>query len=220
MTGTEWEFESALAAHRQRGVPDLLAYKKRARPRAEYGSDADLDELRTQLQKLEAFWRRHFVDQGQFRAAFGSFDELDDFEGKLENDLRQLIERRVATVEAETDKAASPTWLKGSPFRGLETYRYEHAPIFFGRSEATKTAVEHLVENAEDKRPFLLVLGASGAGKSSLVQAGIVPALEVRGVVPGVGAWRRAVVRPGGHPGGPFGRSRQGLRTRMLFPNS
>lgn len=72
------------------------------------------------------------------------------------------------------------------------------------RSEATKTAIEHLVENAEAGRPFLLVLGASGAGKSLLAQAGIVPALGVRGVVSGVGLWRRAVMRPGGHPGGPF----------------
>ena len=72
----------------------------------------------------------------------------------------------------------------GSPFRGLETYRFEHAPIFFGRSEATKTAVEHLLDNTDAERPFLLVLGASGAGKSSLAQAGIVPSLGVRGVVP------------------------------------
>ena len=204
MTGTEWEFEAALAAHRQSGVPDLIAYKKKASPKAEYKSESDLEELRRQLQKLDVFWSRYFVGQGEFRAAFGEFEDLDGFEVKLDNDLRRLIELRVAALKGDTNKAASPTWLTGSPFRGLETYRFEHAPIFFGRSEATKTAVEHLVENAEAGRPFLLVLGASGAGKSSLAQAGIVPALGVRGVVPSVGAWRRAVMRPGGHPGGPF----------------
>ncbi len=204
VTGTEWEFEAALAAHKQRGVPDLLAYKKKAPPKAEYTSEADLEELGRQLQKFGAFWSRHFVDHGEFRAAFGEFENLDGFEAKLEGDLRRLIERRIAALQAQPDKAVSPTWLKGSPFRGLEIYRFEHAPIFFGRSEATKTAVEQLVENAEAGRPFLLVLGASGSGKSSLVQAGIVPVLGVRGVVAGVGEWRRAVIRPGGHPGGPF----------------
>jgi eukaryotic-like serine/threonine-protein kinase len=204
VTGTEWEFETALAANALRGVPDLLAYKKKTSPKAEYSSDADLEELRRQLQKLEAFWNRYFVDRGEFRAAFGEFEELDGFEAKLESDLRRLIERRIAAVQGDPDKATSPTWLMGSPFRGLETYRFEHAPIFFGRSEAIKIAVEHLVENAEAGRPFLLVLGASGAGKSSLAQAGIVPALGVRGVMAGVGKWRRAVIRPGGHPGGPF----------------
>jgi hypothetical protein len=204
VTGTEWEFEAALAAHKQRGVPDLLAYKKKAPPKAEYASEADLEELGRQLQKFGAFWSRHFVDHGEFRAAFGEFENLDGFEAKLEGDLRRLIERRIAALQAQPDKAVSPTWLKGSPFRGLEIYRFEHAPIFFGRSEATKTAVEQLVENAEAGRPSLLVLGASGSGKSSLVQAGIVPVLGVRGVVAGVGEWRRAVIRPGGHPGGPF----------------
>lgn len=172
VTGTEWEFEAALTARKQSGVPDLLAYKKKAPPKAEYTSDADLDELRSQLHKFDTFWSRHFVDQGEFRAAFGEFENLDGFETKLEGDLRRLIERRIAALRGETDRAASPTWLKGSPFRGLEIYRFEHAPIFFGRSEATKSAVEHLVENAEARRPFLLVLGASGAGKSSLAQAG------------------------------------------------
>jgi len=204
VTGTEWEFETALAAHQQSGVPDLLAYRKKASPRAEYKSDADLEELRRQLQKFEAFWSRNFVDRGEFRTAFGEFENLDGFEAKLEGDLRRLIERRIATLRGETDKAASPTWLMGSPFRGLESYRFEHAPIFFGRSEVTKTAVEYLVQNAEARRPFLLVLGASGSGKSSLAQAGIVPALGVSGVLAGVGNWRRAVMRPGGHPGGLF----------------
>jgi tetratricopeptide (TPR) repeat protein len=62
------------------------------------------------------------------------------------------------------------------------------------------------------------VLGASGAGKSSLAQAGIVPALAVRGVVPGVGAWRRAVIRPGGHPGGPFMALAAGLAADDALP--
>jgi WD40 repeat protein len=218
VTGTEWEFETALAAHQRRGTPDLLAYKKKASPKAEYTSESDLEELRKQLQNLDAFWSRYFINQGEFRAAFGEFENLDGFETKLEGDLRRLIERHVAALSGETDKASSPSWLIGSPFRGLETYRFEHAPIFFGRSEATKTAVEHLVENAEAGRPFLLVLGASGAGKSSVAQAGIVPALGVRAVVPGVGVWRRAVIRPGGHPGGPFMALAAGLADDDALP--
>jgi tetratricopeptide (TPR) repeat protein len=204
VTGTEWEYEAALAAHRSRGAPDLLAYRKKSAPSAEYTSDADLENLRKQLKLLEAFWSRNFVENGEFRAAFGEFDHLDGFEVKLESDLRRLIERRIAGLSDGAGKTETSTWFTGSPFRGLESYGFEHAPIFFGRTEAIKIAVEHLEENAQAGRPFLLVLGASGTGKSSLVQAGIVLALGVRGVVPGVGEWRRAVTRPGGHPNGPF----------------
>lgn len=205
VTGTEWEFEAALAARRMRGAPDLLAYRKKAPPQATYTSETDLAELREQLQKLDAFWARHFVDKGQFVAAFNQFDDLDGFESRLEMDLRALIERRAANMRAgQTAGAPAPPWLKGSPFRGLETYRTEHAAIFFGRSRATRIAVERLIRHAAEGTPFLLVLGASGSGKSSLAQAGIVPALSTRGVAPGAGAWRVAVARPGGHPDGPF----------------
>jgi hypothetical protein len=190
VTGTEWEFENALAANKRRGVPDLLAYRKRVLPRAEYRTASEAQELGLQLQKLEAFWHHYFFDGSEFRAAFGEFEELDDFEPRLETDLRSLIERRIAVQHGTAQESLRPIWTRGSPFRGLDTYRYEHAAIFFGRGDATKTAVEHLIENAESGRPFLLILGASGTGKSSLAQAGVVPALGVRGVVPGIGVWR------------------------------
>lgn len=218
VTGTEWEYEAAMAANLTKGVPDLLAYKKKASPRAEFRTAADVAELGRQLERLETFWARHFVDRGEIRAAFAEFDDLESFELKLEHDLRRLIERRVGQAASKAVASASATWLTGSPFRGLETYLFEHAPIFFGRSDATKTAVENLVEAAEGGRPFILVLGASGAGKSSLAQAGIVPALTVRGVVPSVGQWRHAVVRPGGHPDGPFMALATGLSGKGALP--
>src|SRR5262249_42967906 len=160
-------------------------------------SAADLEALARQLKMLESFWSQHFADRGEFRAAFSEFVDLDGFETKLESDLRRLIERRIAGRAGEPREAALWT---GSPFRGLDSYRFEAAPIFFGRSEATKISVERLIENAEAGRPFLLILGASGSGKSSLVQAGIMPALCKRGVAPEVGLMRRAVMRPCGHP--------------------
>ncbi|MGA7458535.1 MAG: tetratricopeptide repeat protein, partial [Methyloceanibacter sp.] len=51
--------------------------------------------------------------------------------------------------------------------------------------------------------PFLLIVGASGSGKSSLALAGLVPRLTAPGVVPAVDLWRVAVMRPGEHEGGP-----------------
>jgi hypothetical protein len=204
VTGTEWEFEDALAAQKSRGAPDLLAYRKATDPTAPLRDKEAKLAAELQWDKLEAFWNRWFVNQGEFRAAFSAFSDLDAFEAKLEADLRSLVERRVRSLVETGQGAVAATWLEGSPFRGLEAYRFEHAQIFFGRSSVTKMAVEQLSAGADASRPFLLVLGASGAGKSSLAQAGIVPALTGRGIVSQVGLWRRSVVRPASHPAGPF----------------
>ncbi|MBK8903663.1 MAG: tetratricopeptide repeat protein [Anaerolineaceae bacterium] len=58
------------------------------------------------------------------------------------------------------------------PFMGLRHFEVSDADIFFGRDTLISTLVQHLHENN-----FLAIIGASGSGKSSLVRAGLVPAL-------------------------------------------
>lgn len=59
------------------------------------------------------------------------------------------------------------------PYRGLLYFREEDAPFFFGRA----TAVTHLI-HAVSQHSLVAVVGASGSGKSSVVRAGLVPALR------------------------------------------
>lgn len=59
------------------------------------------------------------------------------------------------------------------PFPGLQTFTEEYADLFFGRDNE----ISHLVDKLRHSR-FLAVVGASGSGKSSLVQAGLVPAIR------------------------------------------
>ncbi|HSI31425.1 MAG TPA: protein kinase, partial [Miltoncostaeaceae bacterium] len=80
------------------------------------------------------------------------------------------------------------------PYRGLEAFREEDADLFFGREED----VSRLVERLRATR-FLAVLGASGSGKSSLVAAGLIPAVR-RGALPGGESWRVLSLTPGAKP--------------------
>jgi len=80
------------------------------------------------------------------------------------------------------------------PFRGLEVFDEDHAEYFFGREALT----QYLVEQLRSDR-FLAVIGPSGSGKSSVVRAGLVPALR-RGTLPGSDRWPVAIVRPGARP--------------------
>jgi energy-coupling factor transporter ATP-binding protein EcfA2 len=80
------------------------------------------------------------------------------------------------------------------PYQGLEVFDEEHAEFFFGRERD----VQRLVEKLKATR-FLAVLGASGSGKSSLVRAGLIPALRA-GALPESEAWTICVFKPGSRP--------------------
>jgi hypothetical protein len=59
---------------------------------------------------------------------------------------------------------------------------------------------------ATEGRAFVVVLGMSGGGKSSLVRAGVLPMLTRPGVIEGVGLWRRVVFQPSQGEGDLFDR--------------
>jgi len=65
------------------------------------------------------------------------------------------------------------------PYRGLDAFREEDAAFFFGRGSASDpdSQIGQLVHKVHD-HPFVMVVGRSGSGKSSLVFAGLLPALR------------------------------------------
>ncbi len=87
------------------------------------------------------------------------------------------------------------TTKRDNPFPGLRPFRPEEAHLFFGREDRIADIVQRLRRNR-----FVAVVGASGSGKSSLVNAGLLPALG-RGLPTRYGTkWRIAVLRPGNAP--------------------
>jgi WD40 repeat protein/DNA-binding SARP family transcriptional activator len=101
---------------------------------------------------------------------------------------------RTAPVPAAA--AAPHPGSAGAPYVGLRTFEEVDADRFFGRD----ADVSRLLDRLEDTR-LLAVLGPSGSGKSSLVRAGLVPALRA-GALPGADTWRIEVLRPGADPNG------------------
>ncbi|MBG1262667.1 CHAT domain-containing protein [Nostoc commune] len=66
-----------------------------------------------------------------------------------------------------------PSYDARCPFQGLYPFRYENREFFCGREELIKELQEKLSEDN-----FLIVSGTSGSGKSSVVMAKLIPALE------------------------------------------
>jgi tetratricopeptide (TPR) repeat protein len=197
VTGTEWEYEQALGARERRGgLPDLLVYRSFNKARAEYDRIEELAQMQVQWEALQRFWQRYFqAPDGTFKAAFNRFESLDQFETKLEQHLRELLRRRLPKLPARRP-GDRIDWWSGSPYRGLQAFDIGQAAVFFGRGVAERTVTEALVRRAAEGSAFMLVLGASGSGKSSLVRAGILPDLMAPGVVSGVTTWRHAIIQP------------------------
>lgn len=76
------------------------------------------------------------------------------------------------------DEVSQGSWLHASPFRGLEAFEEQHAAIFFGRKLSVDQLVQVVVAQAQAACAMVLVLAPSGAGKTSLIQAGLIPALK------------------------------------------
>jgi DNA-binding winged helix-turn-helix (wHTH) protein/tetratricopeptide (TPR) repeat protein len=90
--------------------------------------------------------------------------------------IRKRGYRIVAEVR-ESDQALPGSWHGGSPFRGLESFRQEHAAIFYGRGRAATALFATLAAQARQGCAMVLVLGPSGSGKTSLIQAALLPQL-------------------------------------------
>lgn len=212
-SGTEFEFENAVQAFRETGKPQLLVYRKTAKTSVHLDDEAALLNRIDQKRKLDRFIANWFHDteDGSLKAAFHPFESPSDFEQVLERHLRKIVMRALPELGGR-EAAATAVWKKGSPFRGLQTFDYEHAPVFFGRTRAIADVLESLRRQAAAGRAFVMILGMSGGGKSSLARAGVLPMLSQPGVIEGVGLWRRAIFRPSDVRGDLF----LGLATALL----
>jgi len=119
--------------------------------------------------------------------------------------LAMLVQLRAVTAEEQTTaitrlcadlKLTVPTPLPKPPcpYPGMEPFTEAMSDRFFGREQE----IEELLGRLR-LHPFLMVIGPSGSGKSSLVFAGLVPKLRQTGFF-GAGEWLVRSMRPGATP--------------------
>jgi WD40 repeat protein/DNA-binding SARP family transcriptional activator/tRNA A-37 threonylcarbamoyl transferase component Bud32 len=85
-----------------------------------------------------------------------------------------------------------------NPYKGLRPFLEADAADFFGRDRVTAALLDRMADAGEGSR-LLAVVGPSGSGKSSLVRAGLVPALR-SGALAGSESWFVLEMIPGAHP--------------------
>jgi hypothetical protein len=98
-------------------------------------------------------------------------------------------------IPADEEKIAAEV---ANPYKGLRAFGEADAEDFFGRETLVQQLLARLGEGGDLSR-FLAVVGPSGSGKSSVVGAGLLPALR-RGGLPGSENWFIVSMIPGPHP--------------------
>lgn len=204
-SGTEHEFEvmcEAQARSREDGGqvrPAILFYRRiddsSFDERLRGKSSAEQLELVRQRKRVASFFEREFKTRGTGtnKRAHHVYDRPTAFSTRLRRHLIELLDPIAQRGEADV------IWdvdTRGPPYVGLTAFREEHADIFFGREEEALEARLALQAQARNGCAFLLLSGASGSGKSSLAQAGIVPYIVENELDEFISGWRTLVVTP------------------------
>jgi WD40 repeat protein len=115
-------------------------------------------------------------------------------------DVRLVREDLAAQADADGQPAAArddraARWAGRCPYRGLLLFDETEAEVFCGRERLAVQLAVRLTRGG-----LVVVTGASGAGKSSLLRAGLLPILARGQQIPGSGRWPRVVMTPSGDP--------------------
>ncbi|NJO17384.1 MAG: hypothetical protein HC877_17065 [Thioploca sp.] len=163
-------FEEALSAHESTGKPRLFTLFKTTPLNS---NEQQFDIRLEQRQAVKAFKKKWFFnEQGESKRHYFQFQHIKEFERCLEQQFYPLLQQHFFPTQ-------SPLLWTDSPFRGLQPFMPEQAPLLFGRDQAIADLFKRLQAwNFQANTPsFLLIMGPMGCGKSSLVNAGVLPLL-------------------------------------------
>jgi hypothetical protein len=194
-SGTAYELLSSREAAKS-GKPDVYVFRRTSEPVFGVSQRQQYDVAVREQARLDAFFDAEFHVP---RLPYKKYADAKEFETLIVALLRDWA------TKALDQPATWRVMRDGSPFPGLLPFDARHSRVFFGRDRKVGRAIEELMRARERERgrPFLLVVGASGSGKFSLVRAGVIPRMTVPGAVREVDVWRVAVMRPGA-AGNPF----------------
>ncbi len=217
-SGTQYEICWAVEqAKKNRGVPAVHVYRNSSKPTPPLEPKEEREWFGRQWDSSQKFFAGYENNSDAIcPGTFHNYGSLEEFEELFREHFRGFLKGQIEQKTARKASGKKERRWKTSPFRGLDVFNFEHAPIFHGRTKEVGRVLEASEAQVRAQRPFVLVVGASGSGKSSLVRAGVLPLLTQPGTIEGIGLWRWSVTRPGA--GGSGGDCFNALAAALLEP--
>ncbi|UWR21191.1 protein kinase domain-containing protein [Sulfitobacter sp. S190] len=147
-------------------------------------------DLGAGAEKNHPLWQDFFV-RGMAARPSERFADIQSWSSAA-HDIMARIAAQEPVAVGPRDGSVSVSGPDGDcPYHGLSAFQPEDADRFFGREELVADLLQRLRTSH-----ILVVGGASGSGKSSLIRAGVIPSLK-QGLIPGSDTWRVELFTPG-----------------------
>lgn len=164
---------------------DLLKYLRRRAGLTQRELSIAVGYSDTQISRLEQ--NERLPDLATLTARFLPVLHLDD---------QPEAARRMLELAAHMRREDAPA-VGLPPYKGLQYFEETDAELFVGRDSSITLLLDLIAERLDSNQRILAIIGASGSGKSSLVRAGLVPALRWRQLS---SAWPVLILTPSAHP--------------------
>lgn len=167
---------------------------------SEFAEFSDLLRTAAEIQGaiLEEAQQQHALQRQTFDLSRRTLTEVRRSYGRLHAELQGLQAGRPVD---QSGQDLAPSWRGRCPYRGLLPFDEHHQEVFFGRQDVTSELLTKLAERL-DQPSVVVVTGPSGVGKSSLLAAGLLPALaegRLLGVA-GSDRWPQRMLTPTARP--------------------
>lgn len=164
---------------------DLLKYLRRRAGLTQRELSIAVNYSDTQISRLEQ--NERLPDLATVTALFLPALQIED-----QPEVAERLLELAATMRREDAPAVGLL-----PYKGLHYFEESDAELFFGREGLTDQLLKRLSTRLSSVPRFLAIIGASGSGKSSVVRAGLIPALRWQKSSSG---WPIMIMTPTAHP--------------------
>ena len=167
LSGTEWEYEDAIAAARMLGRPIVLLYRRSEKLKVAI-DDPTFEEKRSQFQLIELFFKRLRNPDGSLGGSFHLYETASDFADLLRKTLTHAIAGLLKPARQLASVGSAPAFQSRIEAFFDEYLKAETGPVPFGGRGSELAALDTWLDDPQAP-PRCLVTAPAGRGKSALL---------------------------------------------------